>query len=198
MRLTSLYAGPESRQARMPNMHYRALIMETRSLVLRPGGCESTISILRAACWRASLPARVSRSRVAGLLSPGVTPSKASRPVAVRPSRRIRQAGLKQVEVEADDRVHVALAAERHEVVISRVASQSAGLQRIVDVDRVATNARDVFLGLRARDVPPELGSREHTLKLPDEQRTYDDGEPVVDGGPDDEIRCGAWLGDQC
>jgi hypothetical protein len=37
-----------------------------------------------------------------------------------------------------------------------------------------------------------ELGSREHGLKSRDEHRAYDDVELVVDGGPDDEIRCGA------
>ncbi len=113
-------------------------------------------------------------------------------------SRRIRQACLKQVEVEADDRVDIALAAKRHEVGISSVASQSAGLRRIVDVDRVATNARDVLPGLCARDLPPELGSHEHTLELPDQRRTYDDGELLSDRCPDDEIRGGPWPADRC
>ncbi len=87
--------------------------------------------------------------------------------------------------------------AKRREVVISRVASQSAGLRRIVCVDGVTTNARDVFVCLRAGHVPPEFGSREHALKLPDQQRTYDDGELAVDGCSDDEIRCRAWSADQ-
>lgn len=115
-----------------------------------------------------------------------------------RPNLRLRQPGIDEVPVAADECVDLLLASQSHQVVVLSVARRGRLVDRVIHDRGMTADALDELPRGAAVDVLRELRSPQHPLELIEQEWAGNDLDPVVCERAHHEIRGTPTAADEC